>query len=85
MDEVGMDRPLSAQEICAGLAAIGQVAARHSDPHRTIRASLAPDGIAVEGFRGPNRIDGFVIPLRDLARRPGYLLAHEVERFAGRI
>ncbi|GJE00793.1 hypothetical protein [Methylobacterium isbiliense] len=85
MDEREAFGPLSGEEICAGLAAIAQAAARQSTPHRTIRASLAPDGIAVEGFRGTSRLDGFVIPLRDLARRPGYLLAHEVERFAGRV
>ncbi|ACL60634.1 hypothetical protein [Methylobacterium nodulans] len=85
MDDLGSYRALTADEIVLGLSAIGQAVVRHATPQKGIRATLAPDGVRIEGYRGIHKAQTMLIPFRDLKRKPAHLLAQEIATLAARL
>ncbi|MEH3148007.1 MAG: hypothetical protein PGN34_22315 [Methylobacterium frigidaeris] len=84
MDDLIAFRILTADEIAASLAALGEAAVRLSSPTTRLTASLSPAGILLERTSPAGPPLTHLIPMRDLGRKPAHLLVLEVERFARR-
>ncbi|WP_298958372.1 hypothetical protein [uncultured Methylobacterium sp.] len=82
MDDLRQFRALTADEIVASLAALGEAVARLSSAEARLTASLVPEGVRLERSGPGGGRPTHLIALRDLGRKPAHLLVMEVERFA---